>query len=53
MLWGTDYLTGFQEIPQHEWLSRLPVKPEIREAIADGNARQLSKLPKYSCNEKI
>lgn len=48
LLWGTDYLTGFQEIPQHEWLSCLPVCPEIRQAIAEGNARTLLKWPTRS-----
>jgi uncharacterized protein len=41
MLWGTDYCLCFQEIPHVRWLAELPVSEELREAIADGNARRL------------
>ena len=41
LLWGTDYLGPGQPMPQVEWLRGLDVAPEVREAIAAGNARRL------------
>jgi predicted TIM-barrel fold metal-dependent hydrolase len=41
LLWGTDYCLVHQETPQVQWLADLPVPAEMREAIADGNARRL------------
>lgn len=44
MLWGTDYCLVHQKIPQVQWLRDLDVTPEMRAAIADGNARRLLRL---------
>lgn len=44
MLWGTDYCVVHQQTPQVEWIRNLPVEPEVKEAIADGNARRLLRL---------
>jgi len=44
LLWGTDYLTHDQPLPQVQWLRTLQVSEEVREAIASGNARSLLKL---------
>jgi hypothetical protein len=41
LLWATDYLGPGQAMPQVEWLRRLELAPEVREAIAAGNARRL------------
>jgi len=41
LLWATDYLGPGQAMPQVEWLRSLEVAPEVREAIAAGNARRL------------
>jgi len=41
LLWGTDYCLVHQETPQVQWLADIPIATEIREAIADGNARRL------------
>lgn len=41
LLFGTDYLHAFQDLPQLEWLQQAPLTDEQREAIADGNARRI------------
>jgi len=41
LLWATDYLGPGQAMPQVAWLRSLEVAPEVREAIAAGNARRL------------
>jgi len=41
LLWATDVLAPGQPLPQVEWLRALEVTPEVREAIAAGNARRL------------
>lgn len=41
LLWGTDYLAPGQATPQVEWLRGLEVAPQMRDAIAAGNARRL------------
>ena len=44
LLWGTDYMGHDQPLPQVEWLNTLDVAPDVRNAIASGNARRLLKL---------
>ena len=44
LLFGTDYLRAFQDLPQLEWIQQAPLTAEQREAIADGNARRLLRL---------
>jgi predicted TIM-barrel fold metal-dependent hydrolase len=41
LLWGTDYCVVHQHVPQMKWLADLPIPAEMKEAIADGNARRL------------
>lgn len=41
LLWGTDYVGVHDPLPQIEWIKRLDVRPEVRQAIAGGNARRL------------
>ncbi len=45
MLWGSDCCGIGQAIPQIPWLAKLEVAPDVKEAIADGNARTLLGLP--------
>ncbi|MEI7435721.1 MAG: amidohydrolase family protein [bacterium] len=45
MLWGSDCCWIGQAIPQVQWLAKLEVAPNVKEAIADGNARTLLGLP--------
>jgi hypothetical protein len=40
LLFGTDYMGHNQPLPQVEWLASLDVTPEMRNAIAGGNARR-------------
>jgi len=44
LLWGSDYMGHNQPIPQVEWLVKLDVSPEIRYAIASGNASRVLEL---------
>ena len=44
LLWATDYMGHNQPLPQVQWLAHLDVPPDVREAIASGNARRLLKL---------
>ncbi len=44
LLFGTDYLSAFQDLPQLEWIKQAPLTDEQREAIADGNARRILRL---------
>lgn len=41
MLWATDYFIVNQPIPQVNWIKTIDVTPEVRDAIAFGNARRL------------
>lgn len=41
LLFGTDYMGHHQPLPQVEWLKTLDVAPEVRAAIASGNARRV------------
>ena len=41
MLWGTDITFARADLPQIDWIKTIDVSEEIREAIADGNARHL------------
>ena len=41
LLFGTDYMGHGQPLPQVQWLANLQVAPEVRAAIAFGNARRL------------
>jgi predicted TIM-barrel fold metal-dependent hydrolase len=41
LLFGTDYMGHNQPLPQVEWLASLDVTPEMRNAIAGGNARRV------------
>jgi len=41
LLFGTDYLGANQGMPIIKWLRELQVEEEVREAIAEGNARRL------------
>jgi len=41
LLFGTDYMGHNQPLPQVGWLASLDVTPEIRNAIAGGNARRV------------
>jgi len=41
LLFGTDYMGHNQPLPQVEWLARLEVTSEVRDAIASGNARHI------------
>ena len=44
LLFGTDYLQAFQELPQLEWIRQAPLTDEQREAITKGNARRILRL---------
>ncbi len=44
LLFGTDYMGHDQPLPQVEWLNTLDVTPEVRSAIASGNARRVLEL---------
>jgi predicted TIM-barrel fold metal-dependent hydrolase len=41
LLFGTDYMGHNQSLPQVGWLASLDVTPEMRNAIAGGNARRV------------
>ena len=41
LLWGSDVFYQGQPIPQLAWLRQLDLDAEIKQAIADGNARRL------------
>ena len=41
LLWGTDLVGVGDELPQVQWLRTLEVVPEVRHAIAEGNARRV------------
>jgi len=41
LLFGTDYMGHNQPLPQVGWLASLDVTPEVRDAIAGGNARRV------------
>ncbi len=41
LLFGTDYMCHTSETPIIQWLRDLDVTPEVREAIAAGNARRV------------
>lgn len=41
LLFATDYLRAEMELPQIEWMRQAPMAKEHREAIAEGNARQI------------
>ena len=41
LLFGTDYMGHNQPLPQVEWLATLDVTPDVRTAIASGNARRV------------
>ena len=41
LLWGTDYVGVNDPLPQIQWIKALDVRPEVREAIAGGNARRV------------
>lgn len=41
LLFGTDIVNANARLPIVEWMNTLDVEPEIRHAIADGNARRL------------
>ena len=41
LLFGTDYMGHDQALPQVQWLKTLDVSPQVREAIASGNARRV------------
>lgn len=44
LLFGTDHLHAFQDLPQLEWLQQAPLTTEQRQAIADGNTRRILRL---------
>ncbi|MGB9597057.1 MAG: amidohydrolase family protein [Candidatus Poribacteria bacterium] len=41
LLFGSDYMGHNQPIPQVEWLKSIDITPEMRYAIAEGNARKV------------
>ncbi len=41
LLWGSDIVGVHESHPQVEWMRTVPVSEEVRQAIADGNARKL------------
>jgi len=47
LLYGTDVVYHSQELPITRWIKSLDAPPEVREAIAGGNARRLLKLEGY------
>jgi predicted TIM-barrel fold metal-dependent hydrolase len=44
LLYGSDVMGPHWDIPQLRWLAELEVSPEIRQAIASGNARRVLRL---------
>ena len=41
LLFGSDYMGHNQHIPQVQWLANMDITPEMRYAIAKGNARKV------------
>ena len=41
MLWGTDITHALADLPQIEWIKTIDIAEDVRQAIADGNARKL------------
>jgi len=41
LLFGTDYLRAFQELPQVDWLGGLDIPLEWKQEMARGNAERL------------
>jgi predicted TIM-barrel fold metal-dependent hydrolase len=41
LLFGTDYLRGYQKLPQVDWLADVDIEPQHRELLARGNAMRL------------
>jgi predicted TIM-barrel fold metal-dependent hydrolase len=41
LLFGSDYMGHNQNIPQVQWLAKMDITPEMRYAIAKGNARKV------------
>ena len=41
LLWESDIVGMHESHPQVEWMRAVPVSEEVRQAIADGNARKL------------
>jgi len=41
LLWGSDIVGVHEQHPQVEWIKTVPISEDVRQAIADGNARKL------------